>query len=410
MANIFENSFLTLAASTAADDSGLFCMQMDVESRKTVELPGLTADGRPYHIYARRPIHHYLDDDFVSSHTTANWPLLTRAWVFQERLLAPRVLHFGEELTWECREASYCECSGASHMLKIAHATSLSSGSSDSTLHSQWRRLVMDFTWLRLTHESDRLPALSGAAKQFQMRLGRRYLAGLWDDNILEDLLWYAAPERGMEEHRYYTHRPFQWRSPSWSWASVEGPVRYVGDTTAWTSGITYDAVVIAAECISASADHTGAVLEGHLIIKGNISRALLQHTRFFPDQPSCSYTITRFAGYQDESRACIRSNFTVDGQGADVDFDLIEGGLIRPDSNMEVHCLRLASTQSPLHTFDTNTRDYSVVPRLVIWSLLLRQLEGENFERIGFLTSESKMKAECDSEVASEERVIRLL
>jgi hypothetical protein len=39
-----------------------------------------------------------------------------------------------------------------------------------------------------------------------------------------------------------------------------------------------------------------------------------------------------------------------------------------------------------------------------------LRQLEGENFERIGFLTSESKMKAECDSEVASEERVIRLL
>ncbi|PMD36898.1 HET-domain-containing protein, partial [Hyaloscypha variabilis F] len=190
MANIFENSFLTLAASTAADDSGKFFVQMDLERSKVVELTGSTADGKAYNIYARLPIHHYLDDDCPGSHTTANAPLLRRAWVFQERLLAPRVLHFGEELTWECREESYCECSGASHRMKIDHATSLLSKSSDSTLHDQWRRLVMRFTSLRLTHETDRLPALSGAAKQFQMRLRKRYLAGLWDDSLVEDLLW----------------------------------------------------------------------------------------------------------------------------------------------------------------------------------------------------------------------------
>jgi hypothetical protein len=76
-------------------------------------------------------------------------------------------------------------------------------------------------------------------------------------------------------------------------------------------------------------------------------------------------------------SRVSIRSNFTVNGCAADVDFDLIESGLVKPDSDMEVHCLRLASTQSLSRTFETSTRDYFVVPRLITWSLLLRKIEG---------------------------------
>lgn len=38
-------------------------------------------------------------------------PLFKRAWVYQERLLAPRLVYFtGFELQWECREAHVCEC------------------------------------------------------------------------------------------------------------------------------------------------------------------------------------------------------------------------------------------------------------------------------------------------------------
>lgn len=37
-------------------------------------------------------------------------PLLSRAWVLQERLLAPRVLHFAQEqMIWECKEMAACE-------------------------------------------------------------------------------------------------------------------------------------------------------------------------------------------------------------------------------------------------------------------------------------------------------------
>lgn len=43
---------------------------------------------------------------------TTFWPLLQRAWGFQERMLSPRVLHFArEELIWECQEATWGEWS-----------------------------------------------------------------------------------------------------------------------------------------------------------------------------------------------------------------------------------------------------------------------------------------------------------
>jgi hypothetical protein len=45
--------------------------------------------------------------------TFAAFPLLTRAWVFQERLLASRVVHFSHhELVWECNQTGNCQCDG----------------------------------------------------------------------------------------------------------------------------------------------------------------------------------------------------------------------------------------------------------------------------------------------------------
>ena len=43
----------------------------------------------------------------VDSHDLmGSWPLLTRAWVYQERRLSARVVHIGEkQLYWECRES-----------------------------------------------------------------------------------------------------------------------------------------------------------------------------------------------------------------------------------------------------------------------------------------------------------------
>jgi hypothetical protein len=39
------------------------------------------------------------------------WLLFRQGWYFQERILAPRMLHFANrELIYHCREGKECEC------------------------------------------------------------------------------------------------------------------------------------------------------------------------------------------------------------------------------------------------------------------------------------------------------------
>ena len=48
------------------------------------------------------------------------------------------------------------------------------------------------------------------------------YLAGLWRSTLLTDLLWYALPDTSEG-----TSRAEVYRAPSWSWASVDGPLHF---------------------------------------------------------------------------------------------------------------------------------------------------------------------------------------
>jgi hypothetical protein len=90
----------------------------------------------------------------------------------------------------------------------------------DRKVFDEWFEVVEEFSRLRLTRESDRLPALIGVATVFQARLNSGYLAGLWQMDIARGLLWdvtrlrYAQPESSVGRQR----RP---NVPSWSWASL---------------------------------------------------------------------------------------------------------------------------------------------------------------------------------------------
>jgi hypothetical protein len=74
----------------------------------------------------------------------------------------------------------------------------------------------------KLAFQSDVLPAISGMAKLVQQSTGDKYLAGLWKSTLLTGLLWESNWDMN-----YATVRTPEYLAPSWSWASIVGPIHY---------------------------------------------------------------------------------------------------------------------------------------------------------------------------------------
>ena len=72
-----------------------------------------------------------------------------------------------------------------------------------------------------MTYASDKLVALAGIAERFGDALGTKYVAGFWEDHMLEYLMWH--PKSGATGSSLY-------RAPSWSWASLDGRIAWDSD------------------------------------------------------------------------------------------------------------------------------------------------------------------------------------
>ena len=318
MASIYENSFITLAATGSTDhDGGLF--HQHKPSTHSLEIGTWRREGKEHHVYGRK-IEPHLDwtskwqgaqrPDF--SYTAAyDFPLLSRAWVYQERILSPRVLHFTKsELYWECREASKCECEwidisagkGKERHIKNDHALSIKSLiqkanitrepdlpdsviSDDSML--RWQSIVEEYSGLKLTYDKDKLPAVSGLAKQMHQHRNDEYLAGLWSQDILESLRWHVKHLEPLFP------RAKEYVAPTWSWASIKSPVMYGGRLfgkedmshratvhefrRVHVGSPLLEATLFGAECFPSTVNQYGEVSGGYLDIEGLLRPAVVR-------------------------------------------------------------------------------------------------------------------------------------
>ncbi|KAL8702273.1 MAG: hypothetical protein Q9201_004497 [Fulgogasparrea decipioides] len=80
-----------------------------------------------------------------------------------------------------------------------------------------WAEVVGEYTNRDLTIDSDRLPALSGLASKFSNLWGCPYYAGLWEKKFIEGLGWQI-----LDPSKSWVYQSY---APSWSWASIVGPV-----------------------------------------------------------------------------------------------------------------------------------------------------------------------------------------
>jgi hypothetical protein len=325
MSEVYQNAVLTLAATSSTGDNEGCCTD-NAKGTLGLEIT-LPEDVGACRIAVRRPLNHF--DAHTTDGLLHHFPLLTRGWAYQERLLSPRVLHICEsELVWECREASTCECGGlrqerspgggyhhavedhqqetlqnelahrditesmgvmqlersesarfVADLTRVtksdfdpppAYEDAISPASTGNSISSDTRfgprssdddifafaalsnvptyeetlmpvsevkdchdlvfhfhRIVERYSALRLTRPSDRLVALSGLCKRVH-HLRNNYLAGLWSDSICYDLLWRVETINLNTESE--GARSLDYRGPTWSWISVDSPVKYWPD------------------------------------------------------------------------------------------------------------------------------------------------------------------------------------
>jgi hypothetical protein len=220
-------------------------------------------------------------------------PINDRAWTLQEAMLTPRLLIFtGMDVIWKCQAGFKPEIAEHPRAVNEIHIENLygppnesrwfpalvdcgynfisiggdegrpsRSGDGLEVMQEQWCLLVENYTKRHLTVATDKLPGISAIARLLAPRLKSDYLAGLWRQNLVFDLMWSI--------HRFPRPEACKSGSPSWSWASVQGTIEYVGRRL----------VDSAAEAISCSVDLAypqdpyGAVTGGVLEIRGHLTQ-----------------------------------------------------------------------------------------------------------------------------------------
>jgi hypothetical protein len=229
MGHIYSNAVVCIAAEAAADSNlGIF------ESSKTERFSGLAegryvrpSDGTAGSLWFRESkaesslIPNYLPEPLISM----EGPLSRRAWALQENFLAPRTIRYGQkELKWSCRSFKCVEeephrrvpCDDSKHIFRALEPVVVPTVPilSKKEILDCWYKMVNEFAVRKLTYEVDRLPAISGIAKEIRSRVGEAYTyrAGLWQQDIHRGLLWSTNGQALVGT---------QYTGPSWSWASI---------------------------------------------------------------------------------------------------------------------------------------------------------------------------------------------
>lgn len=145
------------------------------------------------------------------------------------------------------------------------------------TFYRYWRRtLVPEYTRRALSNDGDKLIALQAIATDIQSRIRDKYLAGLWQGDLLRQLCWKSKLGQGL---------PALNESPSWSWSSVRGPiVPYLGENVEefeepldpWmeTNPMHRDMDILTANCSLGSSNPCGRIIGGSVTLRASAAEA----------------------------------------------------------------------------------------------------------------------------------------
>ena len=331
MRQYYRNSFFNISATDARNGSEGLYRERDDAAAWIGDVTLRTKELKRSHRSASHNQPEYssctvLDLDFWQQ-VVETAPVNLRSWVFQERILAPRVIHFcRDQIAFECREQDLAECRPdglpiyqmqksqlveaarlksfdveTGKRLKLARLAGqiinprqLPNHESDPHvqrlyLYELWKRLVDVYTKLGLTDQNDRLVALSGIAQEMaavmeSYGLENKYIAGMWQESIANQILWRVNERTGMSRQPFEDTKPKNfkgepiYRAPSWSWGSVETKRGiYFPEPTEGKPLIKVNVVRL---IYKRGEDMYGLLTDGYIILKGVLRKIELTDTR----------------------------------------------------------------------------------------------------------------------------------
>ena len=250
MGDIYAGSYCNIVATGAGSNEEGCIFERDPASVLSVGVHHSVVSGSPIHDPAGNPdsqvcswqlsippgVYAIVNDEDVWQIDFAKAPLCQRAWAVQERLLAPRNLHFGKrQLGFECAEWIACETFPGGfpgNLMSKVHwkercsvwttfkdRKDIRAGTAD-IMRIAWLQFVIEFSKGQLTRPQDKLAAVFGVATKMREAIDSPYLAGLWVNQLPEQLLW-----RVEVPAEHLMPRSAIYQAPSWSWAAVNHPV-----------------------------------------------------------------------------------------------------------------------------------------------------------------------------------------
>jgi hypothetical protein len=245
MGKIYSYAFLNVSATLSIDGTETLFQPHAWDGITPSEIE-LEINGRPRT--------YFILDGGLWDNEIHDGPLNNRGWVYQERFLARRVVHFGQrQVGWECRELEALEMlpKGIPQAYTMSYSkkswlydrftnSSTQAGRipnlkwseewqlvvreySNLNWSSGWQHAVGEYSKCQLTMSDDKLIAFAGVANFISGFAQDCCVAGMLQNSLVYDLAWWRYSEHRQEPEG---SKPSS-RAPSWSWASVDGEINF---------------------------------------------------------------------------------------------------------------------------------------------------------------------------------------